>query len=72
MKCFIRKYTGRNFKTSKLYRTTVFNKVYTEKYNQVIDGFVDQDYYIMFYKTTDVKWRYTFNILVCICPNKHI
>ncbi|KAG0427401.1 hypothetical protein DMUE_5903, partial [Dictyocoela muelleri] len=72
MKCFIQKYTGRTLKTSKHYRTAVIDKVYTEKYNQVMDGLVGQDYYIMFDETTDVKGRYILNILVGICFEKQI
>lgn len=66
---FFKKYTGRNLKSTKHYRTVVVDKLYCEQFDEILGSFKNVDYYIIFDETTDIKGRYILNILAGLCSN---
>ncbi|KAG0429759.1 hypothetical protein DMUE_5723 [Dictyocoela muelleri] len=64
MKTFFKKYTGRNLKSTKHYQTTVIDRIYTKKYDQILENLKNKECYLMFDETIDIKGRYILNILV--------
>ncbi|KAG0438038.1 hypothetical protein DMUE_3341 [Dictyocoela muelleri] len=69
MRSFLNKYTGRCLKSTAHYQTSVVDKLYAEKYSELLSKFLCKEYYLMFDETTDIKGRYLSNILVGLWSN---
>ncbi|KAG0438495.1 hypothetical protein DMUE_3053 [Dictyocoela muelleri] len=70
MRSFLNKYTGRCLKSTTHYQTSVVDKLYVEKYSEILSKFISKEYYLMFDETTDIKGRYLLNIFVGLWSNR--